>query len=120
MGAPIKVFNSLWDQLTNAPSHLLALVGLIALGILIKRSSIPNNLIPWLLVIAGAGGYPFLASPKNIDPSFQHPMVVLCIYGGLLALASVGVHMFVLSKFKWFRKFERALSVRVPEKEPST
>lgn len=106
--APLKLFTSLWEQLTHAPSHLLVLVGLLAVGMLLKKSPVPNRCIPWVLVTLGAGGYPFFASPGNVDPSFPHPGLVLVVYGGLLAVGSVIAHA-TLKKLAWFRKAEDAM-----------
>jgi len=106
--APLKLFLSLWDQFTHAPSHLVALVVLLALGMMLKRSPLRNGWISWCLTAVGVIGYPFLASSTNIDPSFPRPGLVLALYGGILAVGSVVAHYF-LKKLSWFRKVEHAL-----------
>lgn len=104
----VKLASSIWEQLIHAPSHLLLLVVLIVIGILIKKSPTPNWTIPWLLVTIGAVGYPFLASPTNIDPSFPNPTMVLHIYGGLLGIGAIVAHTF-LRKVAWFQTVERGI-----------
>lgn len=104
----LKIFTSLWAQVESAPSHVLLFLALIPFGILIKRSPLPNWLIPWVLVLVGTIVYPLLASPKNISPDIQHPYLVLGIFGFLLGVAALISHV-VLEKAAWFRRVERAL-----------
>lgn len=103
-----KIANSIWDQFTHAPAHLLLLLVMLTIGILIKKSPTPNWLIPWILIILGAFGYPLLASAKNIDPSYPNPDFVLRLYGGMLGIASIVVHM-QLRRFEWWCKIEYAI-----------
>lgn len=102
-----KIASSLWEQLINAPAHLLLLVVLMFLGMIIKKSPLPNYWIPWFIVAAGVVTYPFLASPQNVDPSYPNPTFVLHIYGGLLGGGAIVAHV-LLRKFEWFCSIERA------------
>lgn len=111
----IKVVNSLWEQLTHAPSHLLSLVVLIFLGMLVKKSPTPNWTIPWLLIAVGVVVYPLLASPANIDPSFPRPEFVLRLYGGLLGVGAIVGHG-ILKRFAWFQRIETAFTSSYEEK----
>lgn len=106
----VKVVNSIWEQLTHAPSHLLLLGVLLFLGMLIKKSPLPNWSIPWILAGVGAVVYPFIASPTNMDPSFRHGAEcwVLALYGFMLGIGSIVVHK-LLRKFAWFQRVELAL-----------
>ena len=122
----VKVFESLWQQFTHAPSHTLLLGVLIVFGILIKKSPTPNWTIPWLLIFVGAMGYPFLASPANINPTFPRPDLVLRIYGGGLGVGAIVAHN-LLRRFAWFRSFEYSIvnafrdedeKVAVPQQQP--
>lgn len=107
----VKVVNSLWEQLTHAPSHLLLLLALLFLGMLIKKSPLPNWTIPWLLAIVGAIVYPLIASPTNMDPSFREgaEVKVLALYGFLLGIGTVVFHRWV-RQFKWFQRIEAAFT----------
>lgn len=103
----VKIASSIWEQLIHAPAHLLLLVVLMFLGMIIKKSPLPNYWIPWFIVVAGVVTYPFLASPQNVDPSYPNPTFVLHIYGGLLGIGAIIAHVF-LRKLKWFAAIERA------------
>lgn len=105
--AAVNAVTSIWEQLTNAPSHLLLLVVLIFFGMLIKKSPTPNWVIPWALILLGAVGYPMLASPTHINPSFPNPSLVLGIYGGLLGVGAMLAHG-LLKKLAWFQRIELA------------
>ena len=117
--AAAKVASSVWEQLIHAPSHLLLLVVLLALGVLIKKSPTPNWLIPWLLVTVGSVGYPFLASPGNVDPSFPNPALVLRIYGGLLGIGAIVAHIF-LKKVPLYVSIENGIVNAFREDEDKT
>lgn len=107
--AALNIVTSLWDQLINAPSHLLLLIVLLMVGMMMKKSPLPNWLIPWVLVLSGVFLYPMIASPMNMAPSFREgsERQVLSLYGALIGAGSVGCHR-LLRRFKWFCTFEAA------------
>ncbi len=104
----VQGIESLWAQLTHAPSHLLLLLALLPFGILIKRSPIPNGFIPWVLIGVGAVVYPLFTSAKNISPEFENPKLILAIYGGLLGVGAMVLHR-VLERLPLFKRFEKAI-----------
>lgn len=97
----VKVAESLWQQLIHAPSHLLWLLALLVIGVMWKASPFSNRLIPFALIVIGAVGYPFLTSPRNVDPSFPHPGFVLSIYGALLGFGTIITHILLKRSAKF-------------------
>lgn len=106
--ATLKTVTSLWSQLVAAPAHLLVLLVLLVVGVMIKISPLPNRWIPWVLILIGVVLYPKLASPKAIHQELRNPQVVLAIYGFLLAVGSIVLHM-LLRKIEKFRAMEAAI-----------
>lgn len=106
--ATLKTVTSLWAQLVAAPAHLLVLVVLLVVGVMIKISPVPNRWIPWVLMGIGIGLYPQLAAPTAVHPDLRNPTVVLAIYGFLLAVGSIVLHM-LLRKIEKFRAMEAAI-----------
>lgn len=104
----LKVLGSIWIQIQEAPAHLLLILVLNVIGVALKMSPVQNRAIPPLLMLLGMGGYPFLASPANINPAFRHPEVVLALYGLLLGFLAVVAHM-LLRRIEKFRDIEAAI-----------
>lgn len=103
-----KVAESLWQQLIHAPSHLLLLLVLFVVGMMWKASPLPNRWIPYTLLFLGAGGYPWIASSTNIDPSISHDKGVLALYGFLIGFGTIGLHI-LLKRSEKFCAFEDAI-----------
>lgn len=114
--ATLNTITSLWSQLAAAPAHLLVLVVLLALGVMIKISPVPNPWIPWVLMGVGTVLYPQLASPSAVHPDLRNPTVVLAIFGFLLAVGSIVLHM-LLRKIEKFREMEAAIVNRFTQVE---
>ena len=104
----IKTVTSIWDQLIAAPAHLLVLLVLLLIGVMIKISPIPNRWIPPILMAIGTTLYPSIASPGNVDYTLSNPWLVLAIYGWILSIGSILLHM-TLRKLKWFADLESAI-----------
>lgn len=114
--ATLKTVTSLWSQLVAAPAHLLVLVVLLVVGVMIKISPVPNPWIPWVLIGLGTVLYPQLASPTAVHHDLRNPTVVLAIYGFLLAVGSIVLHM-LLRKLEKFRAMEAAIVNRFTQDE---
>lgn len=104
----IKTVTSIWDQLVAAPAHLLVLLVLLLLGVMIKISPIPNRWIPLILMGTGSTLYPSIVSPGNVDYTLSNPWLVLAIYGWILSIGSIVLHM-TLRKMKWFSELEAGI-----------
>ena len=108
LGTIAKVITSLFNQVQAAPSHLLCILALFALGIFLKRSPIPNILIPWILIGLGTVLYPALVSARNIDNTIEEAWIVLALFGSLLGAGAIALHV-VAKKSEKYRTFEAGL-----------
>jgi hypothetical protein len=83
--------NDLLDFLSVSPPIALA-AALNGLGLALKKSPVPNWLIPLLLPIIGAAVYPFLAEPGKVNFECNNPAMLHGIYGFIIGSASVGLN----------------------------
>lgn len=104
----IKVITSIFDQVRSFPAHLLLILLLNVIGMILKVSPLPNRAIPFIILLIGSVFYPFLTNTGNVDPSFSHPMFVLCIYGFLLGFGAIVLHL-ILKQFEKFRALEEGI-----------
>lgn len=106
----IKVIQTLWDQLEKSPSHLLLIVALFGLGVILKKSPLPNGWIPLILCALGTCIYPLIAEATlSAYQRFEHPKVILAIYGFALALGAILLHGLAKRSEK-YRAMEEALT----------
>jgi hypothetical protein len=105
LGGITKIISSIFEQVKAAPAHLLLILVLFVLGAFLKASPITNRAIPYILIGLGTVLYPLLASPGNVDPSFRFPSLVLALYGLLLGVGAIVLHM-IAKRSEKFRQLE--------------
>ena len=81
----------LTDILQASPPLALA-VALNVVGEALKRSPVPNWMLPLILPLLGALAYPFIAEAGKVNYEVARPDVLLGIYGFCIGAASVGLN----------------------------
>jgi hypothetical protein len=74
-----------------SPPVLLAVV-LNALGFALKKSPMPDWVIPLFLPTLGAAAFPFIAEVGKVSYQVQNPIVFNCIIGAALGFGAVGIN----------------------------
>lgn len=83
--------SSVNEILELSPPVALAL-GLVLLGAFLKRSPFPNWAIPLGLCAIGAAVFPFIADVGKVSFQVRNPVVFHALLGGIIGLASTGLH----------------------------
>lgn len=79
------------DQLTAVSPRFALVLALCVIGFWLKRSPVPNWVIPWVLVLLGGVVFPIIAEVKNDD--YTASLIVYnVLIGILMGAASVGLH----------------------------
>lgn len=86
------------DQLLAVSPRIALVLVLCVIGFLMKRSPLPNWLIPWILLILGGAGYTVMADVKDEDYTAKL-IFYNVVLGMLLGAASVGLHSTVRTIF---------------------
>lgn len=81
----------LTDLIQSSPPVALALA-LNVVGIGLKRTAIPNWIIPLALPVIGAVVYPMIAEPGKVNFECRNPAVLLGVYGFVIGSGSVGLN----------------------------
>lgn len=79
------------DQITQLSPPVALAAALWVLGVGLKRSPVPDWLIPFLLPIAGAIAFPFIADTSEVNfnvksPAMFHAVIGFCIGGASVAM----------------------------------
>lgn len=81
------------DTITQLSPPLALALFLNFVGFFIKKSPINNIYIPLILMLLGAGIYPFIADIASIDEvKVRNPFMLHMIYGACIAGLSVATH----------------------------
>lgn len=104
--------NELTELLQASPPIALALA-LNVLGVALKKSPLPNWVIPTVLPVIGAFAYPFIAETGKVGFTVRNPDVLLGVYGFVIGSASVGLNQI-------FRQFLGRLTEGPEEKKTET
>lgn len=86
------------DQLVAVSPRIALVLLLNVIGYWMKRSQVPNWLIPMTLMVLGGAGYTIFADVKDDDYTAKlitHNVVI----GALLGASSVGLHSAVRNVF---------------------
>ena len=83
--------NDALDFILDAKPPMLLAIGLTVLALGIKKSPLPDWLIPILMLVAGAVAYPFIAETGKVSfqvrsPALFNALIGLCIGGASQAL----------------------------------
>lgn len=96
------------DVMKMSPPVALGAV-LFVLGAILKRSPLPDWVVPVLLSAIGGASFPFLIPASQVGFECPYPQALLAVYGALIGLAPTGLHQ----AFKQFSKGKDE-----PQKEP--
>lgn len=86
------------DQLTTQSPKAALAFALCFIGFFLKKSPLPNWVIPILLMVSGGVAYPFIAAAQNID--YTSALITTNVIIGItLGGASVGLHQLLKNMF---------------------
>ncbi len=85
------------DQLLAVSPRIALVLVLCVVGYWLKRSPLPNWIIPWALIVLGALAYPIIADVKDDDTA--QLVIFNVMLGMLFGAASVGLHQAVRTFF---------------------
>lgn len=83
--------NEITDLLQSSPPVALALV-LNVVGLALKKTPLPNWIIPVALPVLGALLYPYIAETGKVNFECRNPEILLGVYGALIGSGSVGLN----------------------------
>ena len=83
------------DQITQLSPPVALAAALWFLGAFLKRSPVPDWLIPFLLPLVGAIAFPFIADTSEVNfnvrsPAMFHAILGFCIGGAAVAMNEAG------------------------------
>lgn len=81
-----------FDTIMHMSPPVLLSLALNAVGIFLKKSPIPDWLIPFALIAIGAITYPLIADTGDVNPKVHNPVIYLAVIGSLIGGASVGAN----------------------------
>jgi len=94
----IDVIKQVAEQIQTAPPVLLIIFALNGLGLLLKKTALPNRLIPSTLCVIGIATT-VLTLPL---PSGRNPQVILGVMGFLFAVVAWLFHLTLLRRLEKF------------------
>lgn len=83
--------SSINELLELSPPVMLALL-LNIVGALLKKSPVPNWIIPWCLIVMGGVLFPFVAEQQTVVYNSYNPTVYTVIIGCCIGGASVALY----------------------------
>lgn len=83
------------DQITQLSPPVALAAALWVLGSILKRSPVPDWLIPFFLPLAGAVAFPFIADVSEVNFNVKSPaafqaVIGFCIGGAAVAMNEAG------------------------------
>jgi len=94
----IDIFKQVAEQIQTAPPVLLIIFALNGLGLLLKKTALPNRLIPLSLCAVG-----ITATALTLPlPLGRHPQVILGVMGFLFAVVAWLFHLTLLRRLEKF------------------
>lgn len=98
MSEATDILKQMIDYVQTAPPVVLIILFLNAVGLMLKRSSLPNNAIPWVIVLIGA----VLTSLLAPVPTGRNPMLLLALMGCLFGVIAWLAHALILRRLEKF------------------
>lgn len=94
----MDLIKQLVDYVQSAPAAILIIIALNGIGLLLKKSLLPNQLIPWVVVFVGVALTVALAP----IPSGRNPMTLLAVMGFIFGLIAWLAHNLILWRLEKF------------------